>query len=78
MSTVFIGNREYFPGIGQIPFEGKGSDNPLAFKVYDANKVIGVGPLLELSDDMHADIARIQRWYKPYKGRNHDVRQPAD
>ena len=41
MSTVFIGTREYFPGIGQIPFEGKGSDNPLAFKVYDANKVIG-------------------------------------
>ena len=41
MSNVFIGNREYFPGIGQIPYEGKGSDNPLAFKVYDANKVIG-------------------------------------
>ena len=41
MSNLFIGNREYFPGIGQIPFEGKGSDNPLAFKVYDANKVIG-------------------------------------
>ena len=41
MSNIFIGNREYFPGIGQIPFEGKDSDNPLAFKVYDANKVIG-------------------------------------
>ena len=41
MSNPFIGNREYFPGIGQIPFEGRGSDNPLAFKVYDANKVIG-------------------------------------
>ncbi len=41
MSNVFIGNREYFPGIGSIPFEGKGSDNPLAFKIYDANKVIG-------------------------------------
>ncbi|MEF9979142.1 MAG: xylose isomerase, partial [Thermomonas sp.] len=41
MSNVFIGNREYFPGIGRIPFEGKGSDNPLAFKIYDANKVIG-------------------------------------
>lgn len=41
MSNVFIGNREYFPGIGQIPFEGRGSDNPLAFKVYDADKVIG-------------------------------------
>ena len=37
----FIGGKEYFPGIGRIPFEGRGSDNPLAFKVYDANKVIG-------------------------------------
>ena len=43
-----------------------------------ANKVIGIGPPFELSDDMHADIARIQRWYKPYKGRNHDVLQPMD
>ena len=43
-----------------------------------ANKVIGIGPLLELTDDMHADIARIQRWYKPFKGRNHDVLQPAE
>ncbi len=34
----FIGDKEYFPGIGRIPFEGKGSDNPLAFKVYDAGK----------------------------------------
>ena len=41
MSTPFIGHREYFPGIGSIPFEGRGSDNPLAFKVYDADKVIG-------------------------------------
>ena len=37
----FTGAREYFPGIGRIPFEGRGSDNPLAFKVYDANKTIG-------------------------------------
>ena len=43
-----------------------------------ANKVIGIGPPFQLSDDMHADIARIQRWYKPYKGRNHDVLQPKD
>ena len=42
MSTQpFIGAKEYFPGIGRIPFEGRGSDNPLAFKVYDANKTIG-------------------------------------
>ena len=43
-----------------------------------ANKVIGIGPPFELSDDMQADIARIQRWYKPFKGRNHDVLQPAE
>lgn len=41
MTTPFIGNREYFPGIGRIQFEGLGSDNPLAFKHYDANKKIG-------------------------------------
>ena len=41
MSKHFIGATEYFPGIGAIPYEGPESDNPLAFKVYDANKVIG-------------------------------------
>src|SRR4249919_438007 len=42
MSTqYFVGDKEYFPGIGRIPFEGLKSDNPLAFKVYDANKRIG-------------------------------------
>ncbi|MCC8484625.1 xylose isomerase [Xanthomonas campestris pv. raphani] len=39
-NTVFIGAKEYFPGIGKIGFEGRDSDNPLAFKVYDANKQI--------------------------------------
>uniref|UniRef100_UPI0030C7AF8E xylose isomerase n=1 Tax=Xanthomonas citri TaxID=346 RepID=UPI0030C7AF8E len=37
----YIGAKEYFPGIGKIGFEGRDSDNPLAFKVYDANKTIG-------------------------------------
>jgi len=42
MSTQpFIGAKEYFPGIGRIPFEGRDSDNPLAFKIYDAGKKIG-------------------------------------
>lgn len=42
MSTsVYIGAQEYFPGIGRIPFEGRGSDNPLAYKVYDADKRVG-------------------------------------
>lgn len=37
---AFIGNREYFPGIGKIKFEGKESRNPLAFKWYDETSVI--------------------------------------
>ncbi len=37
----FIGDREYFPGIGTIPYEGRESDNPLAFKFYDRHQRIG-------------------------------------
>ena len=32
--------KEYFPEIGQIKFEGKESRNPLAYRYYDAEKVI--------------------------------------
>ncbi len=38
---ILTGEREFFPGIGKIQFEGKGSKNPMAFKYYDENKVIG-------------------------------------
>jgi xylose isomerase len=41
MNSPYIGSREYFPGIGRIPFEGRESDNPLAFKHYDAARVVG-------------------------------------
>lgn len=42
MSTnLFVGHTEFFPGIGQIPFEGPESDNPLAFKAYDEDRVVG-------------------------------------
>ncbi len=41
MSTPFIGKREYFPGIGRIPYEGRESDNPLSFKYYEADRKIG-------------------------------------
>ncbi|MBN2279138.1 MAG: xylose isomerase [Candidatus Marinimicrobia bacterium] len=37
---VFIGQKEYFKGINKIQFEGPDSDNPLAFKYYDENKVV--------------------------------------
>jgi xylose isomerase len=37
---AFIGEKEYFPGIGKIKFEGVESKNPLAFKWYDETKMI--------------------------------------
>ena len=33
--------KEYFPGIGKIQFEGKESKNPLAFRYYEAEKIVG-------------------------------------
>lgn len=35
-----IMTKEYFPGIGKIQFEGKESKNPLAYRYYDADKVV--------------------------------------
>ena len=32
--------KEYFPGIEKIPFEGKESDNPLAFKYYNPDQIV--------------------------------------
>ena len=41
MSSITLGNKEYFKGISQIKYEGPQSDNPLAFRWYDENKMIG-------------------------------------
>ena len=50
---------------------------PVVVAAFDyANRCIVIGPAFALSDDMHADIARIQQWYAPFKGRNHDVMPP--
>jgi len=38
---VTIGDKEYFKGVGKIKYEGKESDNPLAFKYYDAKRKVG-------------------------------------
>jgi len=37
---ALIGNKEYYKGIGDIKFEGKESDNPLAFKYYNPDQVV--------------------------------------
>ncbi len=42
-----VGDKEYFKGIGKIKFEGRESDNPLAFKFYNPDKVIGGKTLKE-------------------------------
>lgn len=35
-----MSTKEFFPGIGQIKYEGPSSDNPMAFKWYDEDRVI--------------------------------------
>ncbi len=35
-----MASREYFKGIEKIAYEGKESDNPLAYKYYDPNKIV--------------------------------------
>ncbi|MCL4109273.1 UNVERIFIED_CONTAM: hypothetical protein GTU68_063041 [Idotea baltica] len=37
---IVKGDIEYFPGIGKIEYEGAESDNPLAYKYYDAARVV--------------------------------------
>lgn len=39
--SIFTGNKSYFPCIDKIPYEGARSDNPLAFKFYDAKRKVG-------------------------------------
>ncbi len=44
---IVIGDREYYKGIGKIKYEGHHSDNPLAFKYYDPEKVVAGKTLRE-------------------------------
>ncbi len=37
------------------------------------DKTIGLGPLVELTDDCAADMARIREIYRPYRGKNRDT-----
>ena len=40
-NPIVTGDKEYFKGIGKINYEGRESDNPLAFKWYDENHKVG-------------------------------------
>jgi len=45
--SVVIGNKEFFKGIPQIKFEGIESDNPLAYRWYDENRIVAGKPMKE-------------------------------
>ena len=38
--SVIIGKEEYFKEIKEIKFEGVDSDNPLAYRFYDKDKMV--------------------------------------
>ena len=38
--SIVTGQTEFFKGIGQVKYEGPKSDNPLAFRWYDENKIV--------------------------------------
>jgi xylose isomerase len=44
---VLLGNKEYFKGLGQVKYEGPESDNPMSFRWYDENKMVGGKSLKE-------------------------------
>ena len=43
--AITTGQKEFFTGVGQIKFEGPGSDNPLAFRWYDEDKIVAGKPM---------------------------------
>lgn len=69
---IILGDREYFKGIGQIAYEGPDTDNPLAYRWYDAKKVVAGKTLEE-----HLRFA-VAYWHSfngnggdPFGGRTH-------
>jgi xylose isomerase len=42
-----MSDRQWFPGVPSIPFEGPVSDNPLAFTHYDADAIVAGKPMRE-------------------------------
>jgi xylose isomerase len=43
-----LGQKEFFKGIGQVKFEGLNSDNPLAYRWYEENRVVCMRLLAQL------------------------------
>ena len=45
--NVVTGDKAFFPAVGRIAYEGPESRNPLAFRFYDENRVVGGKTLKE-------------------------------
>jgi len=43
--SIITGEKEFFKGIGQVQFEGRESKNPLAFRWYEADRVVAGKPM---------------------------------
>lgn len=46
--SITLGNKEYFPGIGKIRFEGPKTDNALAYRWYDEQRIVAGKPMKEI------------------------------
>jgi xylose isomerase len=45
--SVILGQKEFFKGIPQIKYEGNCTDNPLAYRWYEENKIVAGKPMKE-------------------------------
>jgi xylose isomerase len=45
--SLTLGQKEFFKGIGPVKFEGLGSDNPLAYRWYEENRIVAGKPMKE-------------------------------
>jgi xylose isomerase len=43
--AILLGQKQYFKGINEIKYEGRDTDNPLAFQWYDAEKTVAGKPM---------------------------------
>ena len=55
-------DKEFFPGVGKIAYEGNDSTNPLAFHYYNAEEVIMGKPMKEW-------FAPCRRLVRPFTGK---------
>ncbi len=63
--NILLGDREYFPGIGKIRYEGPDTDNLLAFRFYDENRVVRGKTMREHFKFAMAYWHTLTSWPKP-------------